>query len=127
MRTLLRVALLAASFAAGTIGLGWWAIPLLALAAALLLRSVPRQALLIGAAAGLAWAGLLASIAVGVAFWPFASIAASGMGLSGATLLLGTILFPALLAWGLAQVIGWFARAKADATDGGLLEHPKAP
>lgn len=115
MRTLLRVVLLAASFAAGTIVLGWWAIPVLALAAAVLLRGVPRQALLIGGAAALAWAALLAWIAIGASFWPFASVAAGGMGLSGATLLLATILFPAMIAWGLARTIGWFARAKADA------------
>jgi hypothetical protein len=108
MRFALRVFLLATSFAIGTWVLGWWAIPLFAAGAAVLARDVPRQALAAALAATLAWGALLAWSAARGSVWTFASTVGGTIGVAGLTLIVLTLLFPAVLAWSaalLAQIV----------------------
>jgi hypothetical protein len=104
MRFALRVALLAVSFGIATWILGWWAIPLLSLIAAMLARSVRYQALASAIAAAAAWGALLVWNAMRGEVWSFASIAGGTMGVSGPLLILLTLAFPAALAWSAAAV-----------------------
>ncbi len=57
MRRTVLVLTAAGLFAAGTWLAGWWAVVVLALVSGLLLRDLP--AVLVGAAAGLAWLGMI--------------------------------------------------------------------
>ncbi len=99
MRFALRTALLALSFAIGTWILGWWAVPLFSAIAAVLARNVRHQATAAALAAAAAWAALLAWSATQGSVWSFGGIAGGTMGLSGLTLILATLVFPAALAW----------------------------
>jgi hypothetical protein len=108
VRFALRVLLLAASFAIGTWVLGWWAIPLFAAIAGLLARHAPGQAMAAGAAAAIAWGVLLAWSALRGPIWSLAAQVGGAMGVSGAVLIILTLVFPALLAWlaaSLAQIL----------------------
>jgi hypothetical protein len=112
MRTLARTVLLALAFGIGTAVLGWWAIPLFALVASLLLRHVTRQALVLGAAASLAWAILLLWNAMRASLWTFAETAGGALGASALALIVVTLLFPGVLAWSIAGVVQWISRGK---------------
>lgn len=104
MRSALRVLLLAASFAIGTWVLGWWSIPVFAAVAGVLSRHAPGQATAAGVAAAVAWGVLLAWSALHGSVWSFASQVGGAVGMSGVTLIILTLGFPALLAW-LAAVL----------------------
>lgn len=112
MRFALRVALLAISFAIGTWILGWWAVPLFAAVAAVLARSVRAQAMAAALAAAVAWAGLLAWSAAQGSVWSFSRIAGGAMGMSGVTLILATLIFPAAAAWLATVVVQLVTRGK---------------
>jgi hypothetical protein len=112
MRFTLRVALLALSFGIGTWILGWWAIPLFSLIAAILARGVRYQALASAVAAAAAWGALLLWNAIRGDVWSFASIAGATMGVSGLLLVVMTFAFPAALAWSAAAVTTLFTRGK---------------
>ena len=112
MRFALRVVLLALSFGIGTWILGWWAIPLFAAIAAVLARGVAHQAGAAALAAAVAWGALLAWSALQGSVWSFARIAGGAMGVSGLTLILLTLAFPAALAWSAASVIQLLTRGK---------------
>lgn len=112
MRFALRVALLALSFAIGTWVLGWWAVPLFAAIAAVLARTVRHQATAAALAAAVAWAGLLTWSATQGSVWSFAGTAGGAMGVSGFTLILATLVFPAALAWTTTVVSQLLARGK---------------
>ena len=99
MRFALRVALLALSLAIGTWILGWWAVPLFAAVAAVPARNVRNQAMAAALAAAIAWAALLAWSAAEGSVWAFSRVAGGAMGVSGVTLILATLIFPAALAW----------------------------
>lgn len=116
MRFALRVLLLAASFAIGTWVLGWWAIPLFAAGAGMLARHVRRQALAAGLAAMLAWGGLLAWSAARGSVWSFATTVGGAIGVSGAALILLTLVFPAVLASLAASLAQILARGKPAAS-----------
>ena len=107
-----RVALLALSFAIGTWILGWWAVPLFAAIAGVMARSVRHQAIAAGLAAAIAWAGLLAWSSTEGSVWSFSRLAGGAMGMSGAALILVTLLFPAAVAWLTTTVVGFLARGK---------------
>jgi hypothetical protein len=109
VRFTLRVALLALSFGIGTWILGWWAIPLFSLGAAILARGVRYQALASAIAAAAAWGAFLVWSAIRGDVWSFASIAGSTMGVSGALLILLTLAFPAALAWSAAAATNLLA------------------
>ena len=112
MQFALRVLFLATSFAIGTWVLGWWAIPLFAAGAAVLARDVARQALAAAFAATLAWGALLVWSAARGSVWTFASTVGGTIGVSGLTLLVLTLLFPAILAWLAALLAQVLARGK---------------
>jgi hypothetical protein len=107
-----RVALLALSFAIGTWILGWWAVPLFAAVAAVMTRYVRHQGIAAGLAAAIAWAALLAWSSTEGSVWSFSRIAGGAMGMSGAALILVTLLFPAVLAWLATAVVQFIARGK---------------
>jgi hypothetical protein len=112
VRLALRVALLALSFGIGTWILGWWAVPMFAAVAAVFARSVRQQGLAAALAAAVAWAALLGWSAAQGSVWAFAGLAGGAMGVSGAMLILLTLLFPAVLAWAATAVTQLIARAK---------------
>ncbi len=112
MRFALRVALLALSFSIGTWILGWWAIPLFSIFAALLARDVAQQAVAATLAAALAWGALLAWSGVQGSLWPFTRLAGGAMGVPGMLLILLTVAFPAALAWSATAATQVFARGK---------------
>jgi hypothetical protein len=113
VRFALRVFLLALSYGIGTWILGWWAIPLFSLAAALAARGVRYQALTSAGAATLAWGAILAWNGIRGDVWSFASIAGGTMGVSGPILVLLTLAFPALLAWSAAAATRLLPRGKS--------------
>jgi hypothetical protein len=103
MRTLARLLLLALAFALATIALGWWAVPLVAAAWALVRRGEPASA---SAAAGAAigWAALLAWIALRGPLVPLASQLGGVMGIPAVVLPAVTLFYPAVLAWSAAYL-----------------------
>ena len=112
MRFALRVALLALAFGIGTWILGWWAIPVFSAVAAVFARSVRHQGRAAALAAAVAWAALLGWSAGQGSVWAFSRLAGGAMGVSGFTLTLLTILFPAALAWAATVVTQLIARGK---------------
>ncbi len=112
MRFALRVLLLALSFAIGTWILGWWSVPLFAAVAGVMARYIRHQGIAAGLAAAIAWAALLAWSAAAGSVWSFSRIAGGAMGISGAALILVTLLFPAALAWLATTVVQFLARGK---------------
>ena len=84
--------------------LGWWGVVLAALGAGVVLRHRQGAAWLVGLAAVVAWAVLLAVDAIGGRFSVLASSIAGVMRVPVPALLLVTLLFGALLAWSAAVV-----------------------
>ena len=103
MRSLLRLVLLALAFAVATIALGWWAVPLVAVAWALVRRgeSASGSAAL---AAAVGWAGLLAWIAIRGPLADLGRQLGGIFGVPGAVLPIVTLLYAALLAWSAASL-----------------------
>lgn len=96
---LLRTLILAIVFALGTVLLGWWVVPLLAIAIGALQHGAPRPGLTAALAAALGWGGYLAVVALGGGpVTSFASSLAASMQLPGWAPLAATLVFPALLA-----------------------------
>lgn len=112
MRFVLRVALLAVSFAIGTSILGWWTVPLFAAIAGVLARDVRQQGVAAALAAALAWAALVAWSGSQGSVWSFSRIAGGAMGVSGPLLMLLTLSFPAALAWVTTAVVQLLPRGK---------------
>lgn len=112
MRFALRVALLALSLTIGTWVVGWWAVPLLAAIAGAMAPHVRHQGMAAGLAAAVAWAALLAWSSTQGSVWGFSRIAGGAMGMSGAVLILVTLLFPLALAWLATVVAQVIARGK---------------
>lgn len=79
---------------------GWWAVPIVALAAGLML--VPPAS--VGVAATLAWAALLALDAMHASFASLVVLLSGIMGLPGIVLIVLTLVFPALLGWSAATI-----------------------
>jgi hypothetical protein len=105
---ILPLVLLAVAFAAGTWWLGWWAVPLVALAYGVWrarrspdARRAPA-ALLVGITAAATWALLLAASAASAPVAELARGLAAVMGQPAPVLYLATVLFPMLLAWSAA-------------------------
>ena len=111
MRFVLRVILLTLSFGIGTWILGWWAVPLFAAIGAVLARNVRHQGIAAALAAAIAWGTLLAWSATEGFVWSFSRVAGGAMGVSGVTLIVLTLAFPAALAWVVTVVTQFLARA----------------
>jgi hypothetical protein len=112
MRFAVRVTLLALAFLIGTAILGWWAVPLFAAIGAVVARTVRHQPAAATLAAVLAWGALLGWSAVQGSVWAFGRLAGGAMGMSGAALILATLIFPAALAWTATVVSQSFSRGK---------------
>jgi hypothetical protein len=105
LRFALRVMLLAASFAAATIALGWWTVPLLGAAWPIIDRDdigAPRTAAL---AAILGWGALLTWDATYPAFGLLGRRLSGVLGPPVVLLVAATLLLAAALAWGAATVV----------------------
>jgi hypothetical protein len=96
--------MLAAACAIATVVLGWWSVPVVAVAWALVRRGAPSTSSLAAVAAALAWGALLASVAARGPFGTLATQLAGVMALPTVVLPLVTLIFPALLAWSAAQL-----------------------
>src|SRR5687768_12780403 len=100
---------LAALMAAGTLYVGWWAVPVIAALWGLLAgwrAHGTGRAGLAAAAAALGWAGLLVLDAVGGRLVGLADLFARTAGLPAPVFPLLTLVFPALLAWSAAALAG---------------------
>ena len=105
MRRMLGLLALAAAFAAGTVAVGWLALPVLGLLWGWLNRLTPGAAVMSGVAAGLAWSALLAWTAMSGPLVLLASKVGQIVGAPGGLLLVATLCFGGLLAWS-ATVVG---------------------
>lgn len=90
----------AAAFGVGTAWLGWWTVPLVALALARVVPAHRRPALLIPLAAGLGWGALLLEAGRTPSFGLLEARLSALLPVSSGALLGATLMFPALLAWG---------------------------
>lgn len=90
---------------AGTWALGWWSVPAAAALAAVLWRRTPRVTSAATLGAVLAWGALLARDATGPTIRLVALQLAGIAAVPPAGLVLATLVFPALLAWGAAAVV----------------------
>jgi hypothetical protein len=107
VRALATIVSLVVAFAAGTWLLGWWTVPVVALAYGLWNgRSVTRApgSPVVALAAALAWGLLLAAAAVSAPVAALAGRLGALMGQPSFALYAATLLFPALLAWSAAAL-----------------------
>ena len=104
MRSVAALVLLAAAFAIATAVLGWWAVPVVAAAWALVRRGLPRSGALAAAGAALGWAALLAWAALRGPVGTLAGQLAGVFGVPAAALPLVALVFAALLAWSAAHL-----------------------
>jgi hypothetical protein len=93
-------ALIALVAGVGTWTLGWWAVPIVALAAGLL----GCPALLTGAASATAWLAILAIDAVAGSIPRVAGVLAGVMGMPAIAIFALTLVLPAVLGWSAASV-----------------------
>jgi hypothetical protein len=120
LRSLVKFVLIAEAFAVATYALGWWTVPLLALACGLIIH-VDRKPVVyatLGATAG--WLMLLL---LDAARGPFGEVAARFGGVMGfppAALVVTTLVFPGLLAWS-ASSIGAAVRRRMSGAPGVVL------
>ncbi len=107
MKRPLQILLLAALFAAGTLLLGWWTLPIIAAAYALLKRdrTAPRDTML---AATFAWIFLLSRSMSAPAFSTLLERLGRIFPLPGIGVLLLTLVLAMLLSWSAARVITGF-------------------
>jgi hypothetical protein len=121
---------LAAATAAGTVLVGWWAVPLLAAAFGLAVRGRLRFVPLVAGLAALgAWGGLLLAAAGGDRFGALVGGLAVVMQLGDAALMAVTLLFPFALAWSaatLGEAIGGRVRSGAAAAAAAAAPSPSA-
>ncbi len=105
--SLLRLLLLAALIGAGTMFLGWWAVPAVAALYALLRRdpAAPREAMLAGL---LAWILLLSRAMTAPAFSTLLDRLGRIFPLPGAGVIVLTLVLAMLLSWSAARVITGF-------------------
>jgi hypothetical protein len=110
MRAAVRVVLLTAAFALVTRALGWWSVPLVAAAWALMDRGAPRAPWDAALAAALAWALFLAWLAVEGPLGYLLHLTAEIFPLPAAALLAITLLYAASLAWSAATLASALTR-----------------
>lgn len=102
MTRLMRFTVVTLAAAALTWFAGWWAVPLVALAAGLF----GVRAGVVAAACATAWLLLLAADVVAGSLGRLSSILAGVMGLPAPALFVVTLLFPLLLGWSAASLGG---------------------
>jgi hypothetical protein len=102
MNGLARFTVVAAASAMLTWFAGWWAVPVVALAAGLF----GMRAGVVAAACAIAWALLLTADVIAGGMGRLSSILAGVMGLPAPALFVVTLLFPLLLGWSAASLGG---------------------
>jgi hypothetical protein len=107
--SLLQIGLLGSAFALATVLFGWWGVPILAWFWGLYDKSENRPALIASAAAGLGWGFLLIWTATQGPVLGLSSRASGVLAVPSLTLILLTLMFPMILAWG-AGVLGGTVR-----------------
>ncbi|HEX4935425.1 MAG TPA: hypothetical protein VFV33_19730 [Gemmatimonadaceae bacterium] len=96
---ILRTLILAIVVTLGTVLVGWWLVPVLALGFGVVMRGAPRPGATAALAGALGWGGYLAVVALGGGpVGSFAASLAASMKLPAWAPLAATLLFPALLA-----------------------------
>lgn len=110
-RLALRLLLLCAAFVVATLLLGWWGVALLAVAWGVTARDTRGAGLVAGAAAMLAWAGLLAWTALHGPATALAATLGGIMGAPGFAFIVLSLIFPAALAWAGARASAGTAAA----------------
>jgi hypothetical protein len=95
---------LCAAFAAGTLYVGWWAVPVIALAWGWIVGPMRRPATRAAVAAAIAWMGFLAHDAVRGPAGRLARTLGDVMHLPAIVLVGVTVAFPAILAWSAAAL-----------------------
>lgn len=98
MKLALGVLLLTAAFAAGTVAIGWWAVPIIGAAWGLAATPDKRPARIAGASALLAWAALLCVAMIGGPAMRVAESVGTIMTIGSGGFVLLTLLFPFALA-----------------------------
>lgn len=104
MRGFVKAVLLAEAFAVATFGLGWWSVPIVAAAWALI-SSDPKRARVAAICAAGGWASLLALDILKGPVITMGNQLGTIMSLPPVVLYLLTLLFPALLAWSAAALV----------------------
>ena len=111
MKRILGILMLAAAFAAGTVAIGWWAVPIIGAAWGIAAAPDKRPARVAGVAAVLAWATLLCVAMVSAdGMWVATKVGAI-MRFSAGGFILVTLVFPLALAMAAAGMTSAF-RAK---------------
>jgi hypothetical protein len=113
LRLALRVTLLGGAFAAATFALGWWTVPVLGAAWALVDRRATAAATTAAAAATLGWGALLAWNATYAGFGLLGRRLSGVLGSPAVLLVVATLLLAAALAWGAAALVGGVLRASS--------------
>lgn len=103
--------MLAAAFAAGTVAVGWWAVPIIGAAWGLAAAPDKRPARVAAASAAMGWAALLIVAMMGGPAMKVAEAVGAIMRVGTAGFVLLTLLFPLVLAASAAGVTSAF-RAK---------------
>jgi hypothetical protein len=98
------ILVLGAAFALGTFYVGWWAIPIIALAWGWIVGPGRRPATRAAMGAAIAWMGFLAHDAVRGPAGRLVRTLGALFHLPGVVLLIVTVLFAMVLAWGAAVV-----------------------
>jgi hypothetical protein len=120
MRRVLLLGFLSAAMLLGTIGLGWWTVPLLGAAWGASRPEVRGLAVSAALAGALAWGVLLAEAALGGPVGELAGTLGGIFGLPGFLVILLTLVFPAFLAGSAAALAatlrGMFGRSRGSAS-----------
>jgi hypothetical protein len=112
MRSLVKVLLLAELFAVATYAFGWWTVPVIAALWAIV-SSDDKPARLAAVCAALGWGTLLVLDAIKGPVGEMATRLGGVMRVPSVVLILLTLIFPALLAWSAAALVGAFKRGAA--------------
>jgi hypothetical protein len=98
------IIVLAAAFSLGTFYVGWWTVPVIALAWGWIVGPSRRPATRAALGAGIAWMGFLAHDAMRGPAGRLARTLGDVMHLPAVVLVVVTVLFPVILAWSAAVV-----------------------
>ncbi len=112
MKGLVRVGVLAIAVGAATVGLGWWAVPLVGALWGVVAARETWPVTTIAAAAGLSWVVLLGWAAVQGPVLGVANTLGATVSLPGWGVLLLAVVFPTVLAGSAAGVAGTIKKRK---------------
>jgi hypothetical protein len=104
LRSVVKFVLIAEAFSVATYALGWWTVPLLALACGLIIHLDRKPVIYATLCATAGWLMLLLLDAARGPLGEVASRFGGVMGFPPAALVVSTLLFPALLAWSASSI-----------------------